>query len=134
VAVSGTIEPMGTMLAGQSVEALITSLEHAPLLYFGLNCATGPEMMTDHVRAMAEAAPWPVAVVPNAGLPDEEGRYVETPQMMARVLERFIEKGWVNLIGGCCGTTAEHIAAFARLAAGKSPRALPQRKGCFVSG
>ena len=73
VAVSGTIEPMGTMLAGQSVEALATSLEHRDLLYLGLNCATGPEFMTDHVRSLAALTRFPVACVPNAGLPDENG-------------------------------------------------------------
>lgn len=134
VAVSGTIEAMGTMLAGQSAEAFATSLAHADLLYIGLNCATGPEFMTDHIRALAEISHFPIACVPNAGLPDEEGRYTETPEMMARVLERFIEKGWVNLIGGCCGTTAAHIEAFAELAKGKAPRKLPTRRGTFVSG
>jgi len=134
VAVSGTIEPMGTMLAGQDAESFVTSLEHAGLLYIGLNCATGPELMADHIRVMAELATVPVACVPNAGLPDQDGRYLETPQMMATVLERFIREGWVNLIGGCCGTTAAHIEAFAKIAAGKRPRRIPRRTGTFVSG
>ena len=134
VAVSGTIEPMGTMLAGQTAEALVTSLEHADLLYLGLNCATGPEFMTDHLRALAESASVPVACVPNAGLPDDEGNYVETPEMMARALDRFIERGWVNLIGGCCGTTPAHIEVFARLAQGRPPRVPQKRGGTFVSG
>ncbi len=134
IAVSGTIEPMGTMLAGQSAEALLTSIEHADLLYIGLNCATGPEFMTDHIRALAEGAPFPVACVPNAGLPDEEGRYLETPAMMTRVLGRFVEQGWVNLLGGCCGTTPEHIRAFVELAEGKAPRQPAERSGTFVSG
>jgi 5-methyltetrahydrofolate--homocysteine methyltransferase len=107
VAVSGTIEPMGTMLAGQSVEALIASLSHVNLLYAGLNCATGPEFMTDHIRSMARLAPWPIACVPNAGLPDADGNYLETPQMMTAVLERFLEQGWLNVVGGCCGTHAQ---------------------------
>jgi len=134
VAVSGTIEAMGTMLAGQTAEALVTSLEHADLLYLGLNCATGPEFMADHIRVIAESASVPVACVPNAGLPDDEGRYVETPEMMARVLARFIERGWVNLIGGCCGTTPAHIEVFARLAEGRAPRVPVRRRGTFVSG
>src|SRR5207249_10839644 len=83
IAVSGTIEAMGTMLAGQTAEALATALEHRELLYLGLNCATGPEFMTDHVRSIAELSRARIAVVPNAGLPDEEGRYRETPEMMA---------------------------------------------------
>ncbi len=134
VAVSGTIEPMGTMLAGQTAEALVTSLEHVNLLYLGLNCATGPEFMTDHLRALAESASVPIACVPNAGLPDEDGRYIETPAMMARVFDRFIERGWVNLIGGCCGTTPAHIEAFVELAQGKRPRVPQKRVGTFVSG
>src|SRR5262249_34458322 len=83
IAVSGTIEAMGTMLAGQSVEALAASLEHVDLLYLGLNCATGPEFMTDHIRSLAAISPFRVACVPNAGLPDENGRYLETPEMLA---------------------------------------------------
>lgn len=134
IAVSGTIEPMGTMLAGQDAESFLISLAHLDLLYIGLNCATGPEFMADHIRTLAEAAPWPVACVPNAGLPDEEGQYVETPEMMSRALARFVEQGWVNLIGGCCGTTAAHISAFASLIKGKAPRAIPVRTGTFLSG
>jgi 5-methyltetrahydrofolate--homocysteine methyltransferase len=76
IAVSGTIEPMGTMLAGQSVEALVASLEHLDLLYLGLNCATGPEFMTDHLRGLSALARTRVACVPNAGLPDESGHYL----------------------------------------------------------
>src|SRR5690606_15982211 len=131
VAVSATIEPMGTMLAGQTFEAFITSLEHADLLYIGLNCATGPAFMTDHIRAGAELARVPLACVPNAGLPDENGRYLETPQMMAQVLSRFLDEGWLNLIGGCCGTTPEHIRAFASIARGRSPRRPPQVRRTF---
>ncbi|MFL5370564.1 MAG: homocysteine S-methyltransferase family protein, partial [Myxococcales bacterium] len=109
IAVSGTIEAMGTMLAGQSVEALAISLEHLDLLYLGLNCATGPEFMTDHIRSLARILRTRVACVPNAGLPDENGRYLETPQMLARTLQRFGENGWLNLLGGCCGTNDAHI-------------------------
>lgn len=122
VAVSVTIEPMGTMLAGQGVEALAAALDYRDLLYVGLNCATGPEFMTDHIRTLSESAPWPVACMPNAGLPDVDGNYLETPEMMGRVLERFIGNGWVNLVGGCCGTTAKHIAEFRRVAAAGKPR------------
>ena len=96
---------MGTMLAGQSVEALATALENRELLYIGLNCATGPEFMTDHIRSLARLAPFRVACVPNAGLPDENGCYLESPEMVAQVLSRFVENGWINVVGGCCGTT-----------------------------
>lgn len=134
VAVSVTIEPMGTMLAGQGVEALVASLEHFDLLYLGLNCATGPEFMTDHIRTLAEKSPFPVSCVPNAGLPDEHGHYLETPSMVCGVMARFVEKGWLNFVGGCCGTKSEHIAALAKLVEGKKPHeALPQ-KGSILSG
>ena len=80
VAVQGTIEPMGTLLAGQDAEAFYTSLAHRDLLWLGFNCATGPEFMTDHVRTLAGLSRFPVACLPNAGLPDEDGKYNETPQ------------------------------------------------------
>ncbi|MFM2151689.1 MAG: hypothetical protein RL199_124, partial [Pseudomonadota bacterium] len=134
IAVSGTIEPMGTMLAGQSVEALAISLEHVPLLYLGLNCATGPEFMTDHVRTLSEVARTRVACVPNAGLPDEEGRYLETPEMVARVLARFAERGWLNLVGGCCGTTPAHVAALAAAARSMPVREVPTVRRSTLSG
>src|SRR6185437_6097776 len=125
VMVSGTIEPMGTMLAGQTAEALWVSLEHAELLSIGLNCATGPEFMTDHVRTLHTLSHRYVSCYPNAGLPNDEGKYLETPQTLARQLERFCDHGWVNLIGGCCGTTPAHIRALVQMAAGKPPRRPP---------
>jgi len=134
VAVSCTIEPTGTMLAGQGVEAFYASIAHFDLLYIGLNCATGPAFMTDHLRSLSALAKLPVAVMPNAGLPDVEGNYLETPEMMRAVLARFVEQGWVNLIGGCCGTTAAHVSAFAALAEGKPPRAIPAYTRTMVSG
>ena len=134
VAVSGTIEPMGTMLAGQSVEALVAALDNRKLLYIGLNCATGPEFMTDHIRSLAKLAPFRVACVPNAGLPDENGHYLESPEMLANVLSRFISNGWVNVIGGCCGTHAGHIAALAQLAAKSKPRVPEPLTKSILSG
>ena len=122
VAVSVTIEPTGTMLAGQSIESLAISLAHRDLLYIGLNCATGPEFMTDHIRTLAGVTKTRVACVPNAGLPDENGHYLETPAMIAKVLERFCEHGWINFLGGCCGTTPEHIKALSELAKKFKPR------------
>jgi 5-methyltetrahydrofolate--homocysteine methyltransferase len=120
--VSGTIEPMGTMLGGQAVDALYASLEHLDLFSIGLNCATGPEFMTDHLRSLAEMATCFVTAYPNAGLPDERGRYEETPESLALKMRRFVEEGWVNAIGGCCGTTPAHIARW-RIAAGRCPGA-----------
>jgi 5-methyltetrahydrofolate--homocysteine methyltransferase len=120
--ISATIEPMGTMLAGQDVEALWASLEHLRLLAVGLNCGTGPEFMTDHVRTLAGLATCGVSCYPNAGLPNEEGLYLETPTTLAGQLEKFVRHGWLNLVGGCCGTTEEHIRAIAQMAAGQGPR------------
>jgi 5-methyltetrahydrofolate--homocysteine methyltransferase len=122
LAVSGTIEPMNTMLAGQSVEALYTSLEHLDLFAIGLNCATGPAFMTDHLRSLSAVAECYVSVVPNAGLPDENGCYNETPERIAEVLARFADHGWVNFVGGCCGTTPAYIRALVRAVEGKAPR------------
>ncbi len=134
VAVSGTIEASGTMLAGQTADALAVSLAHADLLYLGLNCATGPDFMTDHIRAISEIAKTFTACVPNAGLPDENGCYLETPETIARVLERFVGEGWVNVVGGCCGTTPKHIAALARMAEGRRPRPPASYRRTLFSG
>ncbi|MBI3181050.1 MAG: methionine synthase [Myxococcales bacterium] len=134
IALSATIEPMGTMLAGQSVEALYASVEHLELLYLGLNCATGPEFMTDHLRSLARLSRFPLACVPNAGLPDENGRYLETPQMVARVLRRFAEAGWLNLVGGCCGTHSGHVRAMAEAVRGLAPRAAGAPRRSILSG
>jgi len=125
--VSGTIETIGTMLAGQTADAFCASISHAELLSIGLNCGTGPEFMTDHLRTIAEMAPGRVSCYPNAGLPNEEGRYLETPTSVAAQLERFIGNGWLNIVGGCCGTTDAHIRAIAQMAEGKRPRAVPGR-------
>src|SRR4029077_2971244 len=87
--VSATIEAMGTMLAGQTIEALWASLRHAKPLAFGMNCATGPEFMTDHIRTLSQLSSEYVSCYPNAGLPDEEGKYLETPTTLAAQLEKF---------------------------------------------
>jgi 5-methyltetrahydrofolate--homocysteine methyltransferase len=126
VIVSVTIEPMGTMLAGQTVEAMWASLRHAKPLAFGMNCATGPEFMTDHIRTLSVSTGEFVSCYPNAGLPDEEGKYLETPTSLAAQLEKFVDHGWLNLVGGCCGTTEKHIAAIAQMVEGKKPRVLPR--------
>src|SRR5262245_54391055 len=132
--VSATIEPMGTMLAGQSVEALYVSLQHLGLFSIGLNCATGPEFMTDHLRTLASMATCFVSVYPNAGLPDERGQYAETPESLAFKLRRFVDEGWLNLVGGCCGTTPAHIREIARLVRGRTPRAPAANEPQGVSG
>jgi len=132
--ISATIEPTGTMLAGQAVDALTVSLEHLRPFSLGLNCATGPEFMTDHLRSLSALATSFVSVYPNAGLPDERGQYGETPASLAFKLRRFLDEGWVNLVGGCCGTTPAHIAAIAALARGRPPRRPPAATAPAVSG
>jgi 5-methyltetrahydrofolate--homocysteine methyltransferase len=134
VSVQGTVETMGTLLAGQDIEAFYVSLAHRDLLWMGLNCATGPDFMTDHLRTLSEICRFDVACVPNAGLPDEEGKYNETPEMFASKVARFIDNGWVNLVGGCCGTTPEHIKLLADAAAGRKPRVPSTLRRSVVSG
>src|SRR5882724_3574441 len=132
--ISVTIEPMGTMLAGQGVEALYVALEHLDLFSIGLNCATGPEFMTDHLRSLAAMSTRYVSVYPNAGLPDERGQYAETPTSLAFKMKRFVAEGWVNFIGGCCGTTPAHIGALKTLVAGRAPRVPARQEPQAVSG
>src|ERR1700722_14784318 len=135
VMVSGTIETMGTMLAGQTADSLYASIEHAGLLSVGLNCGTGPEFMTDHLRTLSEMSSTRVSCYPNAGLPNVEGEYNEPPQSFAEQLARFIEHGWLNLAGGCCGTTAAHIKVLAQMVDGRKPRVLkPSAHRAYYSG
>src|SRR5213593_2530378 len=132
--VSATIEPMGTMLAGQGVEALYVALQHLEVFSIGLNCATGPEFMTDHLRTLAELATCFVTVYPNAGLPDERGQYGETPESLAFKMRRFVDERWVNVVGGCCGTTPEHIRALAAMVRRQRPRVTAGVEPPVVSG
>jgi 5-methyltetrahydrofolate--homocysteine methyltransferase len=134
IMVSGTIETSGTMLAGQTAEALLASVTHANLLSIGLNCATGPEFMTDHIRTLANLAETRVSCVPNAGLPDEEGNYLETPESFTGTVERFVNHGWINLVGGCCGTSPGHVRALAEMVEGKRPRVPVRHHRTFFSG
>src|SRR5437588_6584373 len=123
--ISVTIEPMGSMLAGQTIDAMWASLKYAKPLAFGMNCATGPEFMTDHIRTLSQLTDEFVSCYPNAGLPDEEGKYLETPSSLAGQLEKFVDHGWLNLVGGCCGTTEQHIRAIAQMTERKKPRQRP---------
>jgi 5-methyltetrahydrofolate--homocysteine methyltransferase len=132
--VSGTIEPMGTTLAGQSIEAFYISLKHMNPIAVGLNCATGPEFMQDHIRSLSDLSTTAVSCYPNAGLPDEEGNYHETPETLTTKLSGFAEKGWLNIVGGCCGTTPKHIEALARVMKNYSPRSLRTNEAHMVSG
>ncbi len=134
VVLSVSIETMGTMLAGQPIESLYVSVENRDLFAMGLNCATGPDFMTDHLRTLAEISRFPISCFPNAGLPDEEGCYNELPPMLAAKIDRFCGEGWINIIGGCCGTTPEHIRLIAEVAARHRPRRPAQLRRSMVSG
>ena len=134
IMISGTIEMSGTMLAGQTAEAFAAALLHLDLLALGLNCATGPDLMRDHLRSLAELSAHRTSCLPNAGLPDEDGRYGETPQSLASALARFAERGWLNIAGGCCGTRPDHIRALAAALAPYPPRRPPIRRRVLFSG
>lgn len=134
VILSGTIEPMGTTLAGQSIEAFYISVEHMNPLAVGLNCATGPEFMQDHIRSLSQLSTAAVSCYPNAGLPDEDGNYHETPQSLAKKLGGFAAEGWLNIVGGCCGTTPEHIKAIAEEMKHYKPRKPVNTDYHMVSG
>nr|WP_141190821.1 methionine synthase [Terrilactibacillus laevilacticus] len=134
IIVSGTIEPMGTTLAGQAIESFYISVEHLNPIAVGLNCATGPEFMTDHIRTLASLSTTFVSCYPNAGLPDEEGHYHESPESLAKKVEGFAEKGWVNIVGGCCGTTPNHIRALREVIEKYPPRQPSRTHAHAVSG
>ncbi|WP_409346896.1 methionine synthase [Paenibacillus sp. MBLB4367] len=122
IMISGTIEPMGTTLAGQNIESFYVSLEHLDPVSIGLNCATGPEFMRDHIRTLSDIAGTAVSCYPNAGLPDENGQYHESPESLAKKMAGFAEQGWLNIAGGCCGTTPAHIRAMAETLKQYAPR------------
>lgn len=134
IIVSCTIEPSGTMLAGQNIEAFYISIKHLRPSAVGLNCGSGAELMKDHVRTLAEIASCAVSCYPNAGLPDEEGFYRETPGEFARKVAKFAENGWLNIAGGCCGTTNHHIKALADALHGSTPRKYRAEERSSVSG
>ena len=127
VIVSGTItDASGRTLSGQTAEAFWYSVRHARPLAIGLNCALGAGELRPHVQALADIADCQVSAHPNAGLPNAFGEYDQTPEEMAPVLAEFAESGLVNIIGGCCGTTPDHIRAIAGAVEGLPPRTLPE--------
>ncbi|MBE9915743.1 methionine synthase [Paenibacillus donghaensis] len=134
IMISGTIEPMGTTLAGQNIEAFYISLEHLDPISVGLNCATGPEFMRDHIRSLSAMAKAAVSCYPNAGLPDENGNYHESPDSLARKMEDFAQQGWLNIAGGCCGTTPDHIRALAEVMSRYQPRPMAGTHAPSISG
>ncbi|WJE51712.1 methionine synthase [Bacillus cereus] len=132
--ISGTIEPMGTTLAGQTIEAFYLSVEHMKPLSVGLNCATGPEFMREHIRSLSDLSECYISCYPNAGLPDEDGHYHESPTSLAEKVKQFAEEGWINIIGGCCGTTPDHIRAIKASLESLKPRENHEREGHGISG
>lgn len=127
VMVSGTItDASGRTLTGQTLEAFLVSISHFPLLSTGLNCALGAEQLRPFVRELSEKSPFFVSAHPNAGLPNEFGGYDQSAAYMASIAEDFVKSGWINIIGGCCGTTPDHIREIAKVAARYSPRVVPE--------
>ena len=125
IMISGTItDRSGRTLSGQTPEAFLISLQHVKLLSIGLNCALGSELMEPYLAVLSDKSPFAVSAHPNAGLPNAFGQYDETAEIMGLKVESFFIKGLVNIIGGCCGTTPEHIAKIAQLAKHYSPRKL----------
>ena len=136
VMVSVTItDKSGRTLSGQTAEAFWISIAHMPLLSVGINCALGAAEMRPYIEELSKLAPIHVSCYPNAGLPNAFGGFDETPDITAAALREFAENGWLNLVGGCCGTTPAHIAAIAKAMEGVAPRVLPEIRRTFrVSG
>ncbi|MBV6479627.1 MAG: Methionine synthase [Ignavibacteria bacterium] len=127
VMVSGTItDASGRTLSGQTVEAFLISVCHHDLFSIGFNCALGAKQLRPHISTLAEKSELPVSAHPNAGLPNEFGQYDETPESTAKQIEEFLKEGLINIVGGCCGTTPEHIKAIAEVAQKYKPRILPE--------
>jgi 5-methyltetrahydrofolate--homocysteine methyltransferase len=129
IMISGTItDASGRTLSGQTTEAFWTSVSHAKPITIGLNCALGADALRPYVQELSDKAETYVSVHPNAGLPNEFGEYDQTPEEMAGIIEGFARDGFLNIIGGCCGSTPEHIEAVAQAVAKYPPRQIPKRK------
>lgn len=125
VMVSGTItDASGRILSGQTAEAFLISMSHVPLLSIGLNCALGASALRPYLQVLNEKAPFFVSAHPNAGLPNEFGQYDQTPDEMAAQIEEFLKEGLINIIGGCCGSTPDHIKKIAEAAGRYKPRVI----------
>lgn len=125
VMISGTItDASGRTLSGQTAEAFMISVSHVPLLSIGFNCALGAKQLTPHLEVLARKSDFCVSAYPNAGLPNAFGEYEQSPREMALQTREYLEKGLVNILGGCCGTTPEHIQAMAEVAKDYKPRPL----------
>ncbi|MDF1559950.1 MAG: methionine synthase [Bacteroidales bacterium] len=129
VMVSGTItDASGRTLTGQTLEAFLITMSHFPLLSIGLNCALGAEQLRPFIEEISTKAPFFVSAHPNAGLPNQFAEYDQSPDYMGNIIRSFLQNGWVNIIGGCCGTNPDHIRVIASRAAGQKPRTVPERK------
>ncbi|MDP5044596.1 MAG: homocysteine S-methyltransferase family protein [Leeuwenhoekiella sp.] len=129
VMVSGTItDASGRTLSGQTAEAFLISIGHMPLLSVGFNCALGAEQLTPYLEVISSKSDFAVSAYPNAGLPNAFGEYDETAQEMASQIKSYLDKQLINIVGGCCGTTPEHIRAIAELVKEYKPRQLPAFK------
>ncbi len=125
VMVSGTItDASGRTLSGQTTEAFLVSLSHIPLLSIGLNCALGAEQLRPYLQTLSNKAPFNVSAHPNAGLPNEFGEYDQSPEEMAELIDGFMQDNFLNIVGGCCGTTPDHIRMIAEVAAKHQPRVI----------
>ncbi|WP_299488313.1 homocysteine S-methyltransferase family protein [uncultured Allomuricauda sp.] len=125
IMVSGTItDASGRTLSGQTAEAFLISISHIPILSVGFNCALGAKQLVPHLEVASAKTDYGVSAHPNAGLPNAFGEYDESPEEMASQIMEYVEKGLVNIVGGCCGTTPEHIKAIADLVANYQPRKL----------
>ena len=129
VMVSGTItDASGRTLSGQTTEAFLNSVSHLDLLTVGLNCALGAKDLRPYLEELSEKAPYYISVYPNAGLPNQFGEYDETPEIMGSQIKDFLDFGFTNIIGGCCGTTPDHIREFVKLANQATPRKKPENQ------
>jgi len=125
IMVSGTItDASGRTLSGQTTDAFLVSVSHVPLLSIGLNCALGAAALRPYLQVLNEQAPFFVSAYPNAGLPNEFGHYDQTPEEMADQVEEYLKEGLVNIVGGCCGTTPDHIKLIAEVAKKYKPRSV----------
>jgi len=127
IMISGTItDASGRTLSGQTTEAFLISMSHVPLFSIGLNCALGAKELRPYLQVLAKEAPFYVSAYPNAGLPNAFGGYDETPEQMAEATREYLELGLINILGGCCGTTPDHIRCFAEVAKNYKPREVHQ--------
>lgn len=132
IMISGTItDGSGRTLSGQTVEAFVNSIRHANPISVGLNCALGAEELRPWLNELHQCCEFPISVHPNAGLPNQFGEYDQTAQEMVAIVEEFADQGWLNLVGGCCGTTPEHIQVLKQQLANKPPRVSPSLPGAL---